>query len=364
MSTPDRILVILPSWVGDVVMATPTLRALRAGYPHARITWLMRRYLKPLVRGCPWADRLLTFRPDRDSPVRLGMKLRAGRFDLAMLLPNAFKSALIARLSGAGRIVGYARDGRSLLLTDRLAVPNRVGGKLVPYPTLDYYLHLVEHLGISVGTTNAARAMQLFVTDAERAEAIAVLRRAGVDVSLDRPARAGRPPLVLLNPGANYGAAKIWKLDRFAQLADRLHETLGATVLISTAPKERKIADELFSHARHKHVDLGLSRPTLGSLKEIIRRCDLMITNDTGPRHMAAALDVPVVTIFGPTHTDWTTIPFEPERIVRIDVDCGPCQRKVCPLDHRCMTGISVDTVHAAALELLGKRRPLHVMKA
>jgi heptosyltransferase-2 len=193
----------------------------------------------------------------------------------------------------------------------------------------------------------------LFVTDSERRDAEAVLTRAGIDPATSRPAACGLAPLIMLNPGAQYGAAKCWPPEYFAQLADRLIDELNATVLISSAPKERRIVDAVMYKMKHAPVDLARAGLTLGALKEITRRCDLMVTNDTGPRHIAAAFDVPVVTIFGPTHPEWTEIYFDKERKVSIPVFCGPCQKKICPLDHRCMTRLTPPLVYQTAINLL-----------
>jgi len=345
-----NILVVLPSWVGDVVMATPTLRALRARFPNARINYFMRRNLRDLCDGMPWANRLLTYRHQEHSVFKLARRIRTGKFDCAILFPNSFKAALICRLAGIPKIVGYERDGRRYLLTDRLTPANRVNGKFVPSPIIPYYARLAEKLGAVVQN----RAMELFVTEAERAEADRIFREAKIDSSR---------PIIFLNPGAQYGAAKIWPIERYAQLSDRLVERLGATVLVSTAPREKAIANEFAASARGPFVDLASFKPDLGSLKEIVRRCNLMVTNDTGPRHIGAAMGIGVVSIFGPTHPEWTIIDYANERVVQIKVECGPCQLKVCPLDHRCMTGIDVDRVWDRCQELLEPgRRHLSVL--
>ena len=180
-----------------------------------------------------------------------------------------------------------------------------------------------------------------------------------MDPLIDRPhLRSGEPPLVILNPGAQYGAAKCWLPEYFAGVSDRLIAERGATVIVSSAPKERKIVEEIARHATRPFVDLGKVGVGLGGLKDVIRRADLMITNDTGPRHIAAALGVPVVTVFGPTHPEWTEIDFALERQVAVKVFCGPCQRKTCPLDHRCMTGVTPERVFATGIDLLRIARP------
>ncbi len=359
MSDPQKILVVQPSWVGDAVMATPTLRAIRQLYPNAHIAYLMKRYVKQIYAGMPWADQLITYRTGKTKAkagkgqfFELAARLRSADFDLAILLPNSFKSALICKMAGIKRVVGYERDGRGFLLTDKL-LPVKDRGKFIPTPIVKYYMGLANYLG----STHRDLKLQLFVTDTEKRDAEAVLQRCGLDPAIDRPATHGQAPLVLLNPGAQYGAAKCWLPENFAQLGDRLIEELGATVLISASPKERPIVDAINRHMKHAAVDLSRAGMDLGALKEIVRRCDLMVTNDTGPRHIAAAFDVPVVTIFGPTHPEWTEIYFDKERKVAVKVFCGPCQKKVCPLDHRCMTRITPAMVYQTATELLATKQ-------
>jgi heptosyltransferase-2 len=361
MSDPARILVVQPSWVGDAVMATPTLRALRQRYPRAEISYLMKRYVKPLYAGMPWADRLITYRTGKTKAKAgkgqffdLAARLRAADFDTAVLLPNSFKAALICRMAKIKQVVGYDRDGRGFLLSDRLLAPKE-NGKFVPSPIIRYYLGLANYLGAGARDLK----MELFVTPTERRDAEAVFARGGLPPDLDRPASKGGPPLVLLNPGANYGAAKLWKAEYFAELADRLMGELGATVLISAAPKERPIVEQVKRFMKRAPVDLSNKGVDLGSLKEIVRRCDLMVTNDTGPRHIAAAMDVPVVTIFGPTHPEWTEIYYPKERQVAVKVFCGPCQKKVCPLDHRCMVRVTPNMVWDSSIALLNHGGPI-----
>ena len=366
MSHPPRILIVQPSWVGDAAMASPALRAIRELYPTAHISYLLKRYVKPMYNGMPWADRLLTYRTGKTTKkagrqrfLGLAGRLRKGRFDTAILLPGSFKSALMCKMAGIERVVGYDRDGRGFLLTDKL-LPQREGGRYVPTPILKYYMGLAQYLG----SPSRDLSMRLFVTPGEKRTAEAMFVRLGLDPGLYRPAASGvggTGPLVMLNPGAQYGASKLWPAAYYAELADRLIEERGATVLISSAPKEKRIVDEITRKMARVPYDLAKAGLTLGALKEVVRRCDLMITNDTGPRHIAAAMDVPVVSIFGPTHPQWTEIYFAKERICQVKVHCGPCQLKTCPLDHRCMTRIHPGMVFDQAMELLGAR-PLTVV--
>ena len=360
MSSPLKILIVQPSWVGDAVMATPTLRAIRELYPEAQISYLLRRYVKEIYTGMPWADRLITYRTGKTKAKAgkglfdLGSRLRSAKFDLAILLPNSFKTALICKMAGIKRIIGYERDGRGFLLSDKL-LPIKERGKFIPTPLVRTYLGIAQYLG----SKSRDVGMKLFVTQSERREATELLTRAGLDATIERPGAAGGPPLILLNPGANYGAAKCWHPDQYAALGDRFVEELGATVLISGAPKERRIVDAVIAGMKHKPIDLSSHGMTLGALKEVVRRCDLMVTNDTGPRHIAAAMDVPVVTIFGPTHPQWTEIFYPRERQVAVKVFCGPCQKKTCPLDHRCMTRITPGMVFDSSVQLLPQRQSI-----
>ena len=356
MEEPKRILVVQPSWVGDAVMATPALRAIRERFPDAQITYLCRRYVKAMFSGLSFADRVLTYRtgktPRRTSKgtLTVARRLRRGHFDLAVLLTNSFKTALMCKLAGIPRIVGYDRDGRGFLLSDRL-LPYKSHGRYVPAPMLHYYMGVAQYLG----SRSRNLKMELSVTPPELARAREVMEASGLSPDIHRPLATGHGPLIMINAGAQYGAAKCWLPENFAALADRLIEQLGATILLSGTPRERRILDAIGRHMTHSAVDLSSKGLTLGSLKEVVRRCDLMITNDTGPRHIAAAFDVPVITIFGPTHPEWTEISFAKEKQIQVKVVCGPCQKKVCPLDHRCMKEITPDMVYDAARTLLNR---------
>jgi heptosyltransferase-2 len=251
-------------------------------------------------------------------------------------------------MAGIDRIIGYERDGRGFLLDDKL-LPVKERGKFIPTPIVKYYLGIAHYLG----STHRNLKLELFVTESERRDAQDVLARCGLEADLERPAARGAAPLIVLNPGAQYGVAKCWPAEYYSKLGDRFVEELGATVLINAAPKERGIVDSIRRGMTHDAVDLSRAGMTLGALKEIVRRCDLMVTNDTGPRHVAAAFDVPVATVFGPTHPEWTEIYYAKERQVAVKVFCGPCQKKTCPLDHRCMTRVTPAMVYATSMTLL-----------
>jgi heptosyltransferase-2 len=373
---PKSVLVVLPTWVGDYVMATPILRSIRRRFSGAEITWLIEPNLRDMVTGCPWPDRCLEW-PDKRRRTPLHHEYRAVvetlrklDLDLSVLLPNSFRAAMIAYLARARQRIGYNRDGRGLLLTDRVPVKNlrkawkaqgastagwrpteaalRVPaelpvkpGKYIPMRLVDYY----DDMAIAIGCDRPGDQFELHTTPAWNDSVEKCLRSLGI------PSGA---PLVVLSPGARYGAAKCWMPERFAAVSDRLIKSRGTEVVITCGPGEEPIARKIGEHMSGRGHVLDDPRLSLGELKSLINRCDLLICNDAGPRHFAKAFGKPVVTIFGPTHTEWTATSYAMERIASVPIECGPCQQRTCPLEHlNCMTGVSVDKVYDLATELL-----------
>ena len=387
VSEPERILISIPNWVGDVVMATAALRAVRRRFPTAGIIHLMRPYVADVLAGTAFCDDAIFWpahgggssggggagetptppivrRDAGETPtppdlrqsagvLDLVRRLRRERFDLAILLTNSFRSALVTRLAGVRRRVGYARDGRGWLLTERLSAP-RKDGRFVPIPALDYYNALARH----VGCEDPGDKLELATLPADEAAIEPRLacghRRDACATPQPRAAVPHGGPLVVLNPGANYGSAKCWPPEYYAQLADALVERFGARVVASLGPKERETADRLAA-AAWRPIDIFVDPPLgLGPLKALVRRCDLLITNDTGPRHFAAAFGVPVVTIFGSSDPAWTETRFAKERMVMLKLDCQPCMERTCPLKHHdCMRRLLPAMVLEKAEELL-----------
>jgi heptosyltransferase-2 len=339
-----KIAIFLPNWVGDAVMATPAVRALRARYPEAHVIGVLRPYVAGALEGSPWFDSLIVL--DTNGPwarrwPAVAWRLRRERPDLAVLFPNSFRTALVAWLGGCRRRVGYRRYGRDLLLTDRLAPIRGPGRRLLPSPVINAYNLLAR----AAGCPGPGHRMQLFTTPADEAAAGAVWEREGL----------GRfREVVCLNPGGAFGSAKHWPAEHFAALARRLADERGCGVLVLCGPAERESARHVAALACRPAVrtvaDHALS---LGLTKACVRRAALLVTTDSGPRHFAAAFDRPVVTLFGPTHIAWTET-FYPRAVhLQKAVECGPCQRRVCPLDHRCMKLLAPDEVYRAAVELL-----------
>jgi len=328
----ERILVRAPNWAGDVVMATPGLRALRAGRPGAHIAVHVKAALAPLLHGGPWVDEVLPLASagrGAGALVREGLALRKRRFELGLCLPDSFSSALLMRCAGVGRVVGYATQGRRALLHVAVALP----GGLVPREK-----HVLD-LVAALGCPSRGSQLELFVGDEEEQAARHALAAVGVG--------AGEP-LALLAPGASFGPAKLWPAERFAAVGDALAAE-GARVAVVGAPDEAPLAGAVAA-AMQAPAALLAGRLDLGALKAVVRRARVLVCNDAGARHVAVALGVPVVALFGPTSLAKTSWNLERVRAFAADVDCRPCQLRVCPIDHRCMTRLASERVAAAAV--------------
>lgn len=283
-------------------MATPTLRCLREKLPGAWIGALVRPGMDEVLAGLPSIDEFHVARASGVmGPKFIAAKLRPRRYDAALLLTNSFSTALTVRIAGIPRRIGYDRDARGLLLTERLAPPKWSSGRLAPVPAVRYYLHAAQALlkdqlpDISIYENQ----LSLFVSDADHAAAQRVFAAANVDPS---------EPRAILNPGGN-NPAKRWPADRFAALTRHLADR-GLRVFLNGSPGEADLVDDIAQRAGVKSsVNLPKLQITIGALKGITRASKLMVTNDTGPRHIAAAFDVPLVSLFGPTDPRWTTIP-------------------------------------------------------
>ena len=338
MDVPKSILVRCPNWVGDVVMATPALRCLRETFPQAKITLLLRPPLMKILEGAPWFDEAVGIEKVEGlrglaTWVMLARQLRAQRFELGLLLTNSLSSAFLFWLARVRRTVGYSRDARDFLLSEALPRASR-GGKFLPIYTGDTFLTLCEHIGCAVKD----RRLELFTTEDAERRADAIF--AGNSIESARP-------LVVINPGASFGSSKLWAAERFAWVADRLVEKYGCAIFICGSPGERPFGERIRSLMEAPALLLqNCGVPfDLGVLKSLIRRCALLLTLDSGPRHFAVAFNRPAVTLMGPNSPLYTETPLERGEVVRVDVDCGPCQKKKCPTDLRCMTLITQEMV-------------------
>lgn len=349
-----KLAIFLPNWIGDAVMATPALRAMRDQFPSAEIVGVMRPYVADVLAGTGLLDRSLLYNPRGKNPAQRGLSfiqsLRAEQFDAALLLPNSIRTGILAWLSGAQRRVGFARDLRGWLLTDRV-VPK---SKSTPHPVLDEYLRLAAQLGCS----SERRPMELAVLPADQAALQDFWTGRWLYVNRHWQSATARtaPGFVCLNTGGAFGAAKNWPREYFAELSRRIADELNRAVLVVCGPAERDDARWIAAEANHSSVfSLADAQLSIGLTKAAIREAELLVTTDSGPRHFAAAFGTPVITLFGPTHIEWSENYFERSEHLQLKLDCGPCQQRECPLKHhRCMRDLSVDTVFASV------KRQLH----
>lgn len=341
---PQRILVRAPNWIGDAVMCEPALRGLRSLFPAAEVAMLGKPLIAELFAGYAGLDRVVVY-DEKGAHAGLGGKwslsgfLRRQRFDLAVLFQNAFEAAFITWLAGIPRRYGYATDGRVLFLTEPVAVPPRDN----PVHQVEYYWNMLKPLGVSGAPPSPTLQSS---TDEDRL-ADARFASAGINAS---------DFIIGINPGSTYGSAKRWLPERFAEVARKLAERLATearasvAVAILGARGEESLGKDIASRLDCRSIVLS-GATTIRELMAVVKRCRLLITNDTGPMHIAAAYGVPVVAVFGPTDSR-TTAPYGQEHaVVREAVDCAPCLLRECPIDHRCMTRVSVHRVSEAAMK-------------
>lgn len=345
-----KLAVFLPNWVGDVTMATPTLQAVRAHFGgQLNLLGVMRPYVADVLSGSDWFDKKLFYDPRSPDPQlssrNLIRSLRIERPDSILLLTNSLRTGVLAWLSGAKQRIGYAQYGRGPLLTDKLKFEKQ-GGRFVPTSTMQGYLKLTRFLGCP---QNKRWPISLETTTADELAADAIWKR------LRLP--SGSETVVFHNAGGWGGraASKSWPLDHAAELAVKLARDEGLTVLFLCGPKERAMAAKTVLAASHPRVkSLADQSLSIGLSKACIRRSRLMVSSDSGPRHFAAAFGIPLVTLFGPTHTAWGDTDYDRMITLQHEVPCGPCMQKTCPLEHhRCMQELTVKRVYAAVTQLL-----------
>ena len=338
---PASLLVRATNWLGDAVMTTPALAAVREGFPDARIVLLARPLVAELFRHHPDVDEVMVYeRPGRHEGIlgrlRMAGELRRRRFDGALLLQNAFDAALIAFLGRIPERAGYPTDGRWILLT--LPVP--LTPAILERHEVEYYLCLLDGLGIP---RPVPASLKLAVTGEEMEAMATRLASLGIGRGV---------PIVAINPGATYGSAKRWYPDRFAAVADVLSGEWGAEVAVVGSAAEAPLAAGIESAMRKPPVNLA-GKTTVRELMALLSLSSFLVTNDSGPMHIGAAVGVPLVAIFGPT--DWRrTSPWTSRaKVVRVEIDCSPCKRQVCDRGHECMLGVTPEMVVDAARQLL-----------
>ncbi len=350
----ERILIRGANWIGDAVMTAPALERLRSSFPQAHITLLAPPRTAELFSGSPFLDGVIFYRRREDGVKAffeaLGF-IRSRRFDLAVLFQNAFEAALLAWLGRVPLRIGFAGQGRSALLTHRL---HRGPQHRNRHQVHDYLEIVAECERACLGENFKPRISNplpsLIAGPEQKHAAAALLEGIGINSS--------SRPLVALNAGATNSRAKCWPADRFAALADQLVNTLNAQIVLIGAASECENAERVVEQMQ-KPGAINLAGETdLTELVGLLDACDLLVSNDTGPAHIAAALGRPTLTIFGPTNEFETAPTGRSAELIRAEgVECARCMLRDCPIDHRCMTRIAPPEVFEKALQLLEENR-------
>jgi heptosyltransferase-2 len=342
-----KILVRGTNWVGDSVMTIPALQELRRLFPSAEITLQTRRWAEGIFRDAEFIDCLLTFDRTKSkiNDMILQVKeLKEFKFDLAVLFPNSFESALAVKLAKVPRRFGYAKEGRSFLLTDSIGIPAWKNERHEVF----YYLNLISEVEKSLlGTDSVADeipSIELKVSDERREVARDILERNGVDLS---------KTIVALGVGSTNSRAKRWSAESYAKLNDLLQQELNVVVILVGAKNETKISEDVFSKSVRKPLILT-GKTDLAEAVAVLAETDLLVSNDMGLAHIASAVGTKTLVIFGPTN-DLTTSPPGAE-IIRKKVECAPCMLRDCPIDHRCMTQISAEEVFERVVNMLNTK--------
>lgn len=333
-----KVLVRATNWIGDAIMSLPAIRAIH-DRPNTKVAILARTYVADIYKDQNVADELMEYdvrgkHAGIRGRERLVSELRAQKFDIAILLQNAFDAAWLAWRAGIPQRIGYARDGRSMLLTNAIPVP-----KPGETPTHEkyYYLELLKRAGW-IDSIPEESFIKLLVPESNRARAAKFLADAG----------ARRHALkIAIGAGAAYGSAKCWPPMRFAELANRLRSQWDADVIFFGAASETPVSSAIASEMRQPPIDLT-GKTAIADLPALLSQCQVFVGNDSGAMHIAAAVGLPTIGIFGPTDP-LGTAPATPRSIVvRHQPYCSPCFLRRCPIDHRCMTHITPGEVEAA----------------
>jgi heptosyltransferase-2 len=321
----SNILIRATNWVGDAVMCLPALSAVRERFPRARISILAKPWVADIYARESFTDELILY---NDARWKTARALRAKRFDAAILLQNAFEAALIAWLAGIPNRIGYSRDARGFLLTSAVTLPKP--GE-IPRHERFYYLELLRRAGI-LEEIPESDAIRLRGLPAERKKVIGV------------------------SPGAAYGGAKQWLPERFAEAASLVAFERGCAIALFGSKSERALCEQVAARLNGHDVTNYAGETTLAQFIAKAAECELFLTNDSGPMHIASALGVPTVAVFGATDDVATGPTGSLSRVVREPVECSPCLLRECPIDHRCMQRVGAERVAREALSLLNGR--------
>lgn len=341
-SSIRRMVIRTPNWVGDAVMSTPFLRAVRKNFPHTDISLLAKPWVAPVYANNPHIDHIIIYdaagrHRGFSGKFSLAKDLRKHDFDMALLLQNAFEAAFLTWMAAIPIRLGYDTDARKMLLTH----PVHRYPALKRLHQIEYYLEILNGAKLAAVSSE----MEIFITDAEKAQAIQHIRAGGC---LEKA-------VIGINPGAAYGTAKRWFADRFAELSNRLKSIPDVCFLVFGGPGEEALGKQIAASVGNRCINL-CGKTSLRQAIALIDQCRLFITNDSGLMHVAAALNLPQIAIFGPTDHTTTSARSHLSHIIRMPVACSPCMKPDCPIDHQCMDAVSVDHVLGLALKLLSDR--------
>ena len=339
-----NILVRGTNWIGDVIMSLPAVSSVRHTFPHAKITVLAKPWVAQLYRACPDVDDVIVFQSPGihdgiGGKIRLAAQLRKGNFDLAVLLQNAIEAAIIAWLARIPLRAGYNSDCRGLLLTHSVKRTREIR----KIHQIGYYLEMVEALGFEA----SGRNINIVPGNDYPPAAKKILTEHNIKE---------RDTLIGIAPGASYGPAKMWFPERFAAVADKLANEFSARIILFGSAGDRERTDQVQQYSKNTMINLA-GETTLKEVIGLISECNLFISNDSGLMHLAGALDIPLIAIFGSTNPTTTSPAGRKSVVIYKDVSCSPCLKEVCPTDFRCMDLIGIDDVYDAAKNILDMKQ-------
>lgn len=343
MDEPEKILIRCPNPIGDLIMATPSFIDIRKQYPGARITMLVRAAQAKVLLGSNYFDDIIFDESSKGLShlIKLVGNLRNKNFDMCLLFTNSIRTAFVVVLAGIKKRIGFAKGGQSIFLTQAIQPILNDSKKWQAMPMPEIYSRLCKEAGIK----NTQDWPQLAVS-IECENKYADLR---VELGIGENEK-----LIGLAPGASFGQSKLWPAKHLANLADSLTEKYSLRTIILSGPGEESFTSELTSSMKTKPI-IPKNLIDLDLLKPVIRDLALLVATDSGPRHFGTAFKVPTVVVMGPTDPRWSDCNLDSQEVVRHDVSCGPCHKKVCPEDHRCMIGITPDEV-MCRIDQLDKR--------
>lgn len=340
MNEPKNIIIRMPNWLGDLVMATPILADVRAKWPKASITAMCQSNVAPLLKNDPHIDEIYSFKKISGwihylRRYEIVDDLKRGEYDLGILLTNSFSSAWWFWRGGVKGRTGFAANLRSFLLNRPIPYPENIETQHL----VKTYKAILVPLGIEVSSTPP----QLYISDEEKENAGKFLQSRGVDVNTSK--------IIGINPGAAFGTAKCWLPERFREVTSRLLKDPSSIILFFGDGSAVPLVDKIINGLGERVINLA-GKTSIRELMALIQQCSVFLTNDSGPMHIASALGTPLVALFGST-SDVKTGPFGGGTIIHKHVECSPCYKKICPIDFRCMKRIEVDEVVSAILKKL-----------